>query len=292
MNSQLFITYSSQKAFRQRYGASMPLLALCLVGMAPAWSQARFKSDVMRNFGGVYASSCGAANGPKLRVAWDALVLEHGDKRIVGRNVQADPAYAKAAQLPHFQVALTSTLRSGAKLDFVVLEEKSIVNITLQADPGLQEMLGKSVLAAKYHRCSNDKPGNKAEELAADNGEGPQNTLAEPMSDTEKMLLDPQFKAAYTLALGPLARDRWLARLEGPRPPMRREQIAGTEYVVIAVCKPHFCTDYNAALLYAPAQRQLYGKVHQLGNSTLLGTPPPAVQTRLDAVWADQWQQH
>jgi hypothetical protein len=271
----------------------LTLLGLCLWAAAPAWSQARFKSDVMRNFGGVYASSCGNPSGPRLRVAWDALVVEHGDKRIVGRNVQADTRYnGAAAQLPHFQVALTSTLRSGAKLDFVVLEEKSIVNITLQADPKLQQALGKTILAAKYHRCSNDKPGNKGEEAADETHDGSQATLPEPMSDIEKMLLNPQFKATYTRALGPLVRDRWLARLEGPRPPMRREHIAGTEYVVIAVCKPHFCTNYNAALLYAPQQNLLYGKVFQLGSSTHLGEPPPMVQTRLDALWAEQWLQH
>lgn len=288
MNSQLFITYSSHKRRTLRCAASLCFAVLCLLGSAAAWSQARFKSDVMRNFGGVYGSNCGNPSAPRLRVAWDALVLEYGDKRIVGRNVQTDTRYYGASQLPHFQLALLSTVRSGAKLDFVVFEEKSTVSITLQADAPLQQAMGKTVLTARYHRCSDDK----ADSLPSDPRDGPQGTLVEPMSDIEKILLNAQFKATYTRALGPLARERWLARLEGPRPPMRREHIAGTEYVVIAVCKPHFCTAYNAALLYAQNQGLLYGKVYQLGSSTLLGAPPPVVQTRLDALWAEQWQHH
>ncbi len=251
-----------------------------LLGSGSAWAQSRFKPDVMRSFGGSYASNCSNPAAARLRIQRDALVVEQGDKRIVGRNVTTDTGYYGASQMPNFQVALVSTVRSGAKLDFVVFEEKSTVSITVQADAALQVALGKAVLSGKYRRCEDAK---RPLGLAL-------GTASEPMSDVEKMLLQPSFKAAYAHALGDLAHEHWLFKLDGPRPPMRRTRVAGIPYEVVAVCKPHLCSDNNAVLLYAQDQGLLYGKVYLHGGAMWIGTPPPAVADRLEALWLDQWQ--
>lgn len=104
------------------------------------------------------------------------------------------------------------------------------------------------------------------------------------------LLYDPKAKAAYHQALGPLAKERWLARLDGPSPQNKRIQAAGAEYVLVSACKSHDCGDHNTVLLYAPAQNLVYGKVYQRGRSTLIGAPPSAVAAELEKLWKSEWR--
>ncbi|WP_295958556.1 Ivy family c-type lysozyme inhibitor [Rhodoferax sp.] len=252
---------------------------LCLVA-STAWAQAHFKPDVVRKYGGTYASDCSNPDAPRLRVLRDALVVEQGDKRVVGRKVQAAFTYFGPSAPPSFKMALVSEVHSGSALDFMVFEDKNGTSIHLQADASLQAALGKTLLSPRYHRCD--------DALSPNAGTITQN---EPMSDAEKMLLDPAFKATYLRVLGPLAREAWLAKFNGPRPPARRVRVAGMDYLLLAVCKPHSCADFNAALLYAEDRDRLFGKVYQQGRIGYLGEPSPDIADALDTLWANQWQQ-
>lgn len=103
------------------------------------------------------------------------------------------------------------------------------------------------------------------------------------------LLYDPKAKAAYTKALGPLAKEPWLARLDGPSPQNRAVKVAGTDFVLLAACKNHDCADNNTVLLWS-APDVVYGKVYQRGKSTLIGSPPPAVASELEKLWKTEWR--
>lgn len=252
---------------------------LCLTATT-AWSQAHFKPDVMRNYGGLYASNCSNPDAPRLRVLHDALVVEQGDKRVVGHKVRAAFSYFGPSAPPSFKIALLSQVRSGSAMDFMVFQDKTGTSIHLQADASLQAALGRSLLSPRYHRCD-DTPAPSAATGTTHN---------EPMSDAEKILLNPAFKATFLRVIGPLAREAWLAKLNGPRPPARHIRVAGMDYLLLAVCKPHDCADFNAVLLYAEDRYRLFGKVYQQGRTGYLGEPPPDIADALDTLWANQWQ--
>jgi hypothetical protein len=106
------------------------------------------------------------------------------------------------------------------------------------------------------------------------------------------LLLDPEAKAAYDAALGPLLQESWLADLDGPSPESQLVAIAGTEYLLASACKNHDCADNNIVLLYSAARGVVYGKVYQSGKSTLVGAPPPAVAKELDRFWWEQFRKN
>jgi hypothetical protein len=210
----------------------------------------------------------------------DALVVEQGDKRVVGRKVQAAVVYPDRSPPPDFKLALLGEVRTGSALRFMVFQDKTGTSIRLQADMSLQIALGKTLLSTRYHRCD-DAPAATSAANSIQN---------EPMSDAEKMLLNPVFKSTYLRVLGPLGREAWLAKLNGPRPPARRVRVAGMDYLLLTVCKPHDCTNFNAALLYAEDRDRLFGKVYQQGSTGYLGEAPPDIAQALDTYWSNQWQ--
>lgn len=268
--------FSLHSAYRMVAATS----CLCL-SASTAWCQAHFKPDVVRKYGGIYASDCKNSESPRLRVLRDALVVEQGDKRIIGHKVETSFSYRGPSIPPAFKLTLVSEVRSGSALGFMVFEDKTGTSIHLLADAALQATLGKVLFSPTYHRCE-DSPSSNAATAAVQR---------EPMSDAEKMLLDPAFKATYLRILGPLVREAWLAKFNGPRPPARRTKVGGMDYLLLAVCKPHSCADFNAVLLYAEDRDRLFGKVYQQGSVGYLGEPPPDIADALDTLWASQWQQ-
>ena len=109
--------------------------------------------------------------------------------------------------------------------------------------------------------------------------------------DANLVLLSPKVKPIYLKALGPLAHEQWLARLDGPAPQNKRVTVAGSDFVHMSSCKNHDCADNNAVFLYSPEQGALYGTVYQKGKTTLIGAPPPAVASELPALWKKQFRQ-
>ena len=105
------------------------------------------------------------------------------------------------------------------------------------------------------------------------------------------LLYDPQAKAAYHKALGPLVKEPWLATLDGPSSENRAVKVAGADFVKIATCKNHDCFDNNTVLLWAAGKPDVvYGKVYQRGKSTLIGSPPPAVAAELEKLWKAEFR--
>jgi|GEM_PF-4605947 len=104
------------------------------------------------------------------------------------------------------------------------------------------------------------------------------------------LLYDPKAKATYYKALGPLSKEPWLAKLDGPSPQNKRVKVAGTDYFLVSACKNRDCENHSTVLLYSQAQDLVYGKVYQRGKSTLIGAPPPAVAAELEKLWKGEWR--
>lgn len=104
------------------------------------------------------------------------------------------------------------------------------------------------------------------------------------------LLYNAKARDAYHKALGPLSKEPWLAKLDGPSPQNRPVNVAGTDYVLLAACKNHDCEKNNVVLLWSGAQDAVYGKAFQKGKSTLIGSPPPAVVAELDKLWKTEWR--
>ena len=104
------------------------------------------------------------------------------------------------------------------------------------------------------------------------------------------LLYNEKAKATYYKALGPLSREEWLAKLDGPSSENRRIKVAGADYFLLATCKNRDCYDNSTVLLYSQAQDVVYGKVYQRGKSTLIGAPPPAVAAELERLWKTEYR--
>lgn len=104
------------------------------------------------------------------------------------------------------------------------------------------------------------------------------------------LLADARFRQAYMAALGPKAKERWLATLANSAL-VRTETIAGERFQVVTPCKPHDCAEHNLLLLYAPASGALYGHLHERGRVTVLGRPAADLQAQMQTLWTREFRQ-
>jgi hypothetical protein len=113
---------------------------------------------------------------------------------------------------------------------------------------------------------------------------------ADPMVTTDDLLKNAKFKSAYVAALGPRAKERWLAAMSNSAL-VRNVSIGGAVYQVATPCKPHDCGDNNLLLLYAPASGAVHGKLYEKGKTTWIGSPDAAMSAELDKLWKKEFRQ-
>jgi hypothetical protein len=104
------------------------------------------------------------------------------------------------------------------------------------------------------------------------------------------LLSNAQAKATYYKALGPLTKEPWLAKLDGPSNEFRPVKVAGDDYMLGGTCKNHDCHNHTVVLLWSGVHNVVYGKVVQKGKSTLIGSPPPAVAAELEKLWKSEFR--
>ena len=252
------------------------------------WAQKTLDAQALKLYGGNYSADCRNATATRLRVVADALIVEQGNKRLTGNNVQAAYSYFGQSAPPNYLVALLSDVRGGAQLLFIVFKDASGQYITLDGDQKVQAALGKSLLGRKFRSCD---PANKQTASAQSPAGLSSATQAGAMIGPPELLKDAKFKSAYYNALGPKIKETWLAKLDGPAPLVKKVKVAGTEYLLASACKNHDCADNNTVLLYSAAQGVVYGKVVQQRGASLIGAPPPAVATDLERLWLSEWRQ-
>jgi len=104
------------------------------------------------------------------------------------------------------------------------------------------------------------------------------------------LLYNARARELYLKALGPLSKEAWLAKLDGPSPQNRPVKVAGADYMLVAACKNRDCEQNNVVLLWSGTQDVVYGNVFQKGKMTLIGAPPPAVAAELTKLWKTEWR--
>lgn len=259
-------------------------LAAILLGPAATFAQG-LSADELKAYGGSYAVECANPAGPRLNVGATALDVERGGQRLSGRNPMASASFFGASPPRDFQVALLSEVRGGGQMMFIVFADKAGRYITIDAEPKVRAALGATLLKPRYRSCEAAPPRPAPAALLPT---APTTSDAAP--DIGALLASPVFKRAYLSALGAKAGERWLARLEGPAPPTRREMLDGTPYIVVAICKPHDCSDHNAVFLYSVEQRRVIGLLQQAGTKTLVGGATPLQGRQLDKLWQAEWR--
>jgi hypothetical protein len=241
-----------------------------------AGGQGNAARDPMMRWGGVLAPDCGNYLLPQLKYLGDSLVVQDRGKPILtGRDVKAAPAHFGAKPPPEFDGALTSRVGSEA-LVFVFYRNASGLYAVVEGGPKVMAAL-PAALRGRVRHC--DPNRNRAPGAPLPSSVGPPD-----------LLRDASFRRPYVRALGPLAREDWLLRLDGPAPPVKTVRVDGRDWQLVSVCKNHDCHDHNLVVLYAADARTVHGLVHQRGRSTLIGAPPPRVAAELEKIWKAQWR--
>ena len=273
---------------------------LVLTGTStPAWAQGKLDTHTMKAYGGTYQVDCSNNASPKATVFPDALVFLNGDKRIAGSKPEAQASYHGNSPPPEYRLMLASEA-PGGQLLFEIGQDKAGYYLKLYGDPKVQAAIGKPLSGQKFRRCEGTaKPMQTAAAApvaaqaapAASQGQGSGNTakIFKGYALTELsaagLLYNAKAKEIYHKALGPLVKEPWLAKLDGPSSEGQAMKVADSDYVMLYTCKNHDCYDNNVVLLWSGVQNVVYGKVNQKGKSTLIGNPPPAVAAELEKLW-------
>jgi hypothetical protein len=235
----------------------------------------------------------------QLKYLGDSLVVQDGGKAVLtGRNVKPAPAYFGASAPPEFETALTSEIARGEALVFVFYRNASGLFATVEGGPKVMSALPAALKGKRARHCDpnrNAAPGAAAAAAGGSAaGTGNSARIFKGYALTELsasgLLYNARAREIYHKALGPLVKEPWLARLDGPSSEGRAMKVANDEYVMLYTCKNHDCHDHNVVLLWSGVQDVVYGQVHQKGKSTLIGNPPPAVAAELDKIWKKQFR--
>ena len=262
-------TPSSMSRTERLVGVTLSLLCAA----APGWAQGKVDAKLAQRYGGVLAPDCSNYLLPQLLFPGDSLAVRDGGKAVLtGRNVKAVPNYFGATPPPEFETALTSEVAPGEAMVFVLYRNASGLFATVEGSTTVLAALPAALRGKRVRHCDPNRNAVPGAPSAA-------------MMMPPGMLRDASFKRVYLQALGPLAKEDWLTRLDGPAQPVEKKAMAGNEYQVVSVCKNHDCYDNSMVVFYAAASNTVYGKVFQRGRSTLIGSPPAAIAAELERVW-------
>lgn len=254
---------------------------LSIACVAPAaLAQAKIDRALNMRYGGVLALDCSGKTYPfpMLQYLGDSLVVQDGGKPVLtGRNLKAVPTHFGAAPPPDFETAVTSDVAGGDALVFVFYRNASGLFVAVEGGPKTMAALPAVFRGRKVRHCDPNRnlaPG------------------ASPPVQTSPsdLLKDATFRQAYVQALGPLARERWLAKLDGPAPLVKTVRVAGHDYQLLSACKNHDCAANNIVVLYAAGSQALFGKVLHRGGPLLIGAPPAPVAAELEKIWKAEWR--
>ncbi len=269
-------------------------MLIAAVASTSAWAQGKIDQKLMQRYGGVLAPECANYLLPQLKFLGDSLVVQDGGKAVLtGRNVKEAPKYFGATPPPEFETALTSEVAGGEAMVFVFYRNASGLFAAVEGGPKVIAALPAAFKGKRARHCDPNRnavpgAGVPSEQAKADPNKFKGYALTE--LSASGLLYNPKAKATYYKALGPLTKEPWLAKLDGPSPENKPVKVAGTDYVLLGACKNHDCENNSVVLLYSGSQDVVYGKVYQRGKSTLIGSPPPAVAAELENLWKKEWR--
>jgi hypothetical protein len=248
---------------------------------------------VLAGYGGRYATDCARAGSPRVVVEARQMRIEQGSQRITVGKLDSALSYFGNSPPPEFRVALLGQVQGRHEVLAIVNADGQGQYMQLDGDRTVMANLG-ALGKTRFRHCNEaanrqalaDQQAARANEAAARAPVAP-GTARSP----SELIRDPRFKPVYLRALGPLAREPWLAGMYGPAQDLRRQRIGGVDYSVAAFCKPHDCHDHNAVLLYDAAQGRVYGLVNQARRQQSIGSPPGPLLIDLNAIWRREWRQ-
>ncbi|MDO9506137.1 MAG: Ivy family c-type lysozyme inhibitor [Hydrogenophaga sp.] len=263
------------------------------LGMAPAWGQSGLGADVLKLYGGRYALDCANPQSPRVQVQAAAVLVEQGNQRLTAQSLQAAHAYFGQSAPPGFFVALLGQVQGRHEVVFLVQGDARGQYIQIDGDKTVMANLG--ALGKGQFRSCDPAINQRAQGYLRQEQQASVAAAAPVASGTaaypSDLIRDARFKPVYRRALGPLASQPWLSRMDGPGVDLRMEQVAGSSYQLVAFCKAHDCGDNNAVLLYDAPQGRVYGLVHMGGRNTVVGSPPGPVMAELNRLWRREWRQ-
>jgi len=275
----------------RRWGGTL-VAVLALAGAGTVYAQG-LAADAVAVFGGRYAIDCAKADSPRVVVEPRQMRIEQGARGITVGGLDAAFGYFGNSPPPGFRVALLGKVQGRHDVVAVVRADTRGQYLVLDGDRTVTTNLG-SLAGARFRHCNEVANRQATEALRADR-QADAAATAPVAAGTAKypseLIRDPRFKPAYLRALGPLAREPWLARMHGPAPELSQRRIGGVDYTVAAYCKPRDCGEHNAVLLYDAAQGRVYGLVHQLRRQQSFGSPPPEILRELGTIWRTEWRQ-
>lgn len=265
------------------------------VGLACAsvWAQSGLDADVLKLYGGRYALDCANPQSPRVLVGAATVAVEQGNQRMTAQGLQAAHSYFGQSAPPGFFVALLGQVQGRHDMGFLVQGDAQGQYIQIEGDKTVMANLG-ALGRSRFRSC--DAAANQRVMAERKDDQKAQAAARAPVaSGTAKwpseLIRDPSFKSAYSRVLGPLARQRWLARMEGPGVELAPESVGGQVYQMAAFCKAHDCGDHNAVVLYDAQRGRIYGLVHMAGRNEFIGAPPLPVATELNRLWRREWRQ-
>lgn len=267
--------------------------ALTLAPAQHARAQGKIDQKLMMIYGGVLAPDCSNYMLPQLKYLGDSLVVQDGGKAVLtGKNVKAAPNRFGATPPPEFENAVTGEV-AGEALVFVFFRDAAgRLSAAVEGGPRVMAAVPPALKNKRVPHCD---PNRNTPAIAPPGAQGKTdrsktfNGYALTELSASGLLFNPKAKNAYYKALGPLVKEPWLARLDGPSSENKAVRVANTEFVKLATCKNHDCYDNSVLLLWA-APDTVFGKVVQKNRSTLIGSPPPAVAAELDKLWKAEFR--
>jgi hypothetical protein len=238
-------------------------------------AMAKMDPALEQRYAGVYGNACQDMRALRAKIWGDEMHVEAAGKDVVAHHVRGSKTHpgVTAADFVH---AFSGDVKGADSLTFVLFHNKDGLFAQIDAEPKTAALIGAAA-GQKLRHCDPNRnylPGQAP---------------PPPLGPTD-LLKDAKFKAAYFSALGPLAKERWLARLDGPAPEVKMIKTPGAEYQLVSVCKPHDCANNNLVVLWNAAAGALYGKLHQGARSTQLGNPPPQLVPEIERIWKSEWR--
>lgn len=132
-----------------RYGVAAVLLML---GVPAAAQDVRPES--LQLYGGTYSTDCKSPTAPRLRISADALVIEQGARRQIGRGVM--DSYTSFGSAPTSPIPPDYVMEFiSDAFSFYVFKDKAGTYIEpAQGAPAAESVIGKANMRARFRRCA------------------------------------------------------------------------------------------------------------------------------------------
>ena len=186
----------------------------CLLLSLPAAAQG-LRPDVLASVGGRYATDCAKPDSPRVWVEAQQMRVEQGGQRLTAGQLDAAFSYFGNSPPPGYRVALLGQVQGAHELLAVVYGDAQGQYLQLDGDRTVQANLGP-LTKLKFRHCNegaNRRAAADHQQQARDEAAAKAPVAPGTARSPSELIRDPRFKPAYLRALGPLAREPWLAQM-------------------------------------------------------------------------------